>query len=378
MQTLDRYIVRQFLVNFAILLAVVMTLFVVMDFIINQDEFFEAGRIWADEHGGMIPATLFAVVNYYGPLLVLAFVYFAGVLVTGAMGFTLVSLERNRELVALAAAGVSLYRVAAPVLVAGIALIALIMPIQELVIPPLAEKIARGPSQVKHRTYRSFRVTFARDEQGNLLSASRFDPQRNELEDVSLLLRDERGLARGKILADTAVWEEEAGRWRFPTTGYLVTGRDRGAEGGASTGAAPEPRAVSYYETELSPVVLIIRRASMYSRLLSMRWLQRMRGSEVLAPAQRAEITRIMWSRFSLVVVHALVLAVSLPFFLQLRPGSVLMQGVKASSVALGAWGVSLLILELPPTGLNPVTAAWLPVVVLLPVTAGLLQLVRS
>ncbi|MFW5681508.1 MAG: LptF/LptG family permease [Phycisphaeraceae bacterium] len=374
MKTIDRYIVRQFLINFAILLAVVMTLFVVMDFILNQDEFLEAGRVRAEEHGGVLLATLFSIVDYYAPLLILAFVFFAGLLVTGAMGFTLVSLERNRELVALTAAGISLYRAAAPILVAGIAIIALILPIQELVIPPLAGKIARGPAQVKHRTFKSFPITFARDNRGNLLTAGRFDPEQQTLEDVSVLLRNERGLARGKILADTAVWDEIASHWHFPTSGYRVDIRDQ-----SEMDSEPlEPVPVAAYATELSPVVLTVRRATLYSRLLSMDWLQRMRTSDVLSPAQQSDVTRILWSRFSLVVIHALVLTMSLPFFLAMRPGSVLMQGVKASAVALTAWGGSLVILQVSPGGLNPVTAAWLPVIILMPISIGLLQLVRS
>ena len=374
MKTIDRYIIRQFLINFAILLVVVMTLFVVMDFIVNQDEFLEAGRLRADELGGVLPATLYSIVDYYGPLLILAFVFFVGPLTAAAMGFTLMSFERNRELVALTAAGMSLYRVAAPILVTGFALSALILPIQELVIPPLADKISRGPAQVKHRTFKSFAVTFARDNHGNLLTAGRFNPDEQSLEDVSLLLRNERGLAYGKILADAAVWDESGGAWRFPGSGYRVDIRDDQE----ARDAPLEPVPVSSYATELSPVVLTVRRATLYARLLSMDWLQRMRNSEVLSASQQANITRILWSRFSLVVVHALVLTIAVPFFLVLRPGSMLMQGVKSSAMALTAWGVSLVILQISPVGVNPVTVAWLPVVLLLPVSVGLLQLVRS
>ena len=41
----DRYIIRQFLVNFVILLCVMMMLFTVVDMILNLDEFLEAGRL---------------------------------------------------------------------------------------------------------------------------------------------------------------------------------------------------------------------------------------------------------------------------------------------------------------------------------------------
>ena len=374
MKTLDRYIARQFLINFVILFAVLMTLFVVVDFIVNQDEFFEAGQVRAEAYGGVLLATLYSIADYYGPIVVLAYVFFAGLIAVGAMGFTLSSLERNRELVALAAGGVSLYRVAGPVLVTGIALIALLLPIQELVIPPLADKLARGPGQVKAESLKSFPVRFVRDERGNLLTAAEFDPGERTLEGVSILVRDQGGRAVKKIVADMAVWDEGAQAWVFPTTGYAVTPRDRAEAMVRDT----EPEAVERYATELSPTVLTVRRASIYARLLSMGRLQAMQGSRVLDPRQRAEVTQIIWSRFSLVAVHVLLLAMTLPFFLSLRPGSMLVQGVKASAAALSGWGVSLAILQVTGTGLSPVTAAWLPVVVLLPVTAAMLQWVRT
>ena len=374
MKTLDRYIARQFLINFAILLAVLMTLFVVVDFIVNQDEFFEAGRVRADTHGGVILATLFSIVDYYGPIVILAYVFFVGLLVVAAMGFTMAALERHRELIALAAGGVSLYRVAAPVMVVGFATIALVLPIQELVIPPLADKLARGPGQVKAESLESFRIDFARDEQGNLLSARRFDPGEQTLEDVSILVRGEDGRALSKIKADVAVWDADAEAWAFPTTGYAVSVRDR-----ADPLERPmEPEPIEAYATELSPTVLTVRRAAIYARLLGMGRLQQMQASAVLDPAERSEVTQIIWSRFSLVAVHGLLLAMTLGFFLSLIPGSMLLQGVKASVVALAAWGVSLVVLQVPAAGLSPVTAAWLPVVVLLPLAAILLQFVKT
>ena len=48
------------------------------------------------------------------------------------------ALGRNRELTAMVSSGISLYRVAMPILIAGIALNVLALPVQEFVLPHLA------------------------------------------------------------------------------------------------------------------------------------------------------------------------------------------------------------------------------------------------
>ena len=83
-------------------------------------------------------ATLGITVGYYGPTVLLVYVFFNGLIVVGAMGFTLTSLQRTRELTAMIASGVSLYRVAAPLLITGLLLSALTLPVQEFILPPLA------------------------------------------------------------------------------------------------------------------------------------------------------------------------------------------------------------------------------------------------
>ena len=47
MNLLDRYIARQFLVNFVILLFVLLSLFVLIELVISLDDFLEAGQMLA-------------------------------------------------------------------------------------------------------------------------------------------------------------------------------------------------------------------------------------------------------------------------------------------------------------------------------------------
>lgn len=422
MKTLDRYIIRLFLINFAILFVVLMALFVVVDLIVDLDEFIQAGQFWgrqqlvaealegldadpylvtaaiadrataaelADrfaldpvlaqtlirdtEPGGLraFVGGIVMVADFYGPVIVLLYVFFSGLLVTAAMGFTLTAMQRARELTAIVAGGVSLYRVAAPVLVVGIGLNALTLPLQEWVIPAVAAKLARSKSEVEHRTIENFEVYYANDESGNLISADEFDPLTNTLTRVTIVDRTPEGVTERLITASEATWDDDRSGWALSPDGKAV------AAPGESVMFGPAQPA-RFIETQLSPQVLLARQANNYPRLLPLSELQAMQNNDALKPAQQASITQIIWSRFSLLVLNVLILVMGLPFFLVRVPQNALIQSMKAAGVCLGAWGGGLVTLQVSGGYLNPVAAAWLPVVVYLPVSAVLLQLVKT
>lgn len=370
MKTLDRYINRQFLINFGILFLVLMTLFVVVDLLVDLDEFLQAGQAHADQFGSAFLATIWTIIDYYGPTVVLMYVFFSGLLVVGAMGFTLSALQRNRELTAVVSSGISMYRIASPVLVMGIVLNALTLPCQEWLIPVLAPKLARAKPQLKDDAIHNFPVRYATDEHGNLLSAAEFDAATGMLSGVTIDERDSSGLAARHISATQAQWEDEPMEgWRL-ITGFATTpGEDLGIR---------DAEEVTFFPTRLSPTVLLARRATIYPTLLPMSELQQMQSNAAVDPLQKDRITQIIWSRFSLLVLNVLILVMGLPFFLLRGPANLLLQAVKAAGVCLGAWGAGLMLLQVSSSMLNPVAAAWLPVVIYLPVSAILLQFVKT
>jgi len=346
-----------------------MSLVVLVDLLLDFDRFVDAGRLRADQFGGsVVVATLYSILDYYYPVTLLAFVFLSGLLVVAAMGFTLWGMGKAGELVALIAGGVSLYRVAAPVLVAGCLVNLLAMPMQEYLIPALADKLARGKGQVGADTISTFDVRLAVDGRGNLFSAKTFDPKTQTMQNLTILERDP---ASGRVLrcitAGGAQWDGT--RWRL-SAGQTVT---------RSGGGEARPRAllpIAAYETDLSPKLLLARRATIYPRLLSLGELREMAANPA---ADQALLTQIMQSRFSLMVVNVLILVMALPFFLLREPANRMVQAVQAAGLVLGAWGLALVVMQVN-TGLlgNPYTAAWLPVVIYLPVSALLLQRVRT
>ena len=370
MSIIDRYIIRQFLVNFAILLIVFMSLFVLADLVIDADEFVKAGEQYALLHGGSaVVGALRAVLEYYPPMVTLMYVFVSGVLVVGAMGFTLAGLMRAREMTAMIASGINMYRIAMPLLLVGCVLNLLNIVSQELVIPRLKDRLTIGKSDLSKRETRKQAVWFSPDSRGNLFSAADFDRHRM-LTNLAVLSRDEQGRVVSRTTASQASWNEQRQGWDLTlgvTEHYPVDPRD-----GSPPQLVPD---VKFIPSDLSDEVLLARRKTLYPRLLSFVALRKLRRNPSVDSRQ---IRQIMHSRFSLVVLNVLVLALGMPFFLRLDPAALFLNAVRAAVVCLGAWGAGLVMLQLGGTAVNPVLAAWLPVVIYLPLTFVFMQFVKT
>lgn len=386
MRLLDRYIIRQFLLNTLIVSFVLTGLFVLVDFIIDVDEFLKAGRMWAttwSEDPSLLQltlGTLWGLWDFYMPMVVLLFVYFCGLFVVAGAGFTFAGMIRTRELVAMVTSGMSMYRIAAPVIVTGVLVIAATLPVQEYLVPKLAAKLARSKSHLKVSRIKTFPVHFVPDGQGSLLSAASFEAgqQVPRLRDVNIIERDPAtGSAARRIVAAEAFWNERRHGWDLNQGYALRPASGTGIAGASALPSADDIEVVEFYATPVTPDVLLAKRESIYVRLLSLQELIRLRSNPA---ADQAQVAQVMWSRFSMLLVNMLVLVMTLPLFLLREPGNMLVQAAKVAGLALGAWGGALVLFQVGSASsvVNPVTAAWLPVALYLPLTAGLLLTVRT
>lgn len=411
--------------NFVILLAVAMLLFVSVDLVVDLDEFLEAGQYHAveqkvdavaeefgvdrddllfavdDNYAGVIAAdylntdienadaainaaqperfgviwgSIYKIADFYGPTIVVVYVYVSGLIVAAAMGFTLTNLQRNRELIAFAASGISLYRVALPLVMSGVVLTGATLPLQEFVIPKLAPKLIRTKPQAKYTTISTFSQYLVPDGDGALFSTRAFDASRNEVKDMVVHVRDDQGVTVERWTADLATWNSERIGWDLIGQAYVVVPQ-RETETIFDPGSLTQ---VNFLPTELSPTVLLARRAESYSGLLSLRELQLMQRNKAVPDGLRSTIIKTIWSRFSLMVVNALLLLIALPGFLKLYADSPLNQAARGSALVLGAWAGSLVLMQLDVAGLNPVATAWFPVLVMLPAAFAMLQRVKT
>ena len=136
MKILDKYVAKNFLTGYAISFCVLMGLRIVIDLFVNLDEFTEHADLGA-------AAVIRNVLTYYALNSMLYFRDFAGMITVVAAAFSLGRMVRSNELVAVMASGVSLRRVIAPIIILALLLSVLLVVDQELLIPPLGDKLVR-------------------------------------------------------------------------------------------------------------------------------------------------------------------------------------------------------------------------------------------
>ena len=90
------------------------------------------------------------------------------------------------------------------------------------------------------------------------------------------------------------------------------------------------------------------------------------------------EVRFYVHDRFSMPVVHVLVALFTIPVFMQREPRPELAPTVKCIALCGMGWIGAIVMQKLAVGQFNPVFAAWLPVIVYLPVATVALQRVRS
>lgn len=137
MNTIDRYLLRQYVKNFVICFLSLIGLYAVIETSTNLNEFVRCG----DKSG----STLLLMWRYFSFKSFLFFDETSGMLAMTAAMFTISWIQRHNEMTALMAAGVSRFRVLQPIFVASIAIIVLAALDRELLIPRFRHELARKP-----------------------------------------------------------------------------------------------------------------------------------------------------------------------------------------------------------------------------------------
>lgn len=140
MRIIDRYLLGQFVQTFLICYVSLMGLYVVFDVFSNMEEFLRCGK----EQGGVLRL----VASFYGYRSFLFFDQTSGLLSLVAAMFTVSWIQRHHEMSALMSAGISRLRVAAPVIVAAVAMTLLASVNRELLIPRFRDELARRPQDL--------------------------------------------------------------------------------------------------------------------------------------------------------------------------------------------------------------------------------------
>ena len=378
MNTLDRYIARQYLFNTLALLVIMFSFVVAVDVALNLDKFLDsANRMMGPNGGGAVRRVVLAtllVFDLWWPRLLQLFTYLVGMVLVAAMGFTFTQMVRYREMVAVLAGGISLHRMMRPVLIVAALFMVLKVINQECVLsqPKVAALLARDTNDAGIREWKDFPVRLASDSEHRVWLARRFDPGAGVMEDVTIWIRDQGGHAQSIIQADKAVWDSR---------GWVLTGAKIESTALSSSGSSAvlgRETPPSRINTDLDPARLKFERFATFSETLSWAQISEMLASPSLKPEVEARLQRVRWGRVSQLLSSVLSLIITMPFFLIREPKNMLVQSLKASPIGIISLVGGVVLSSVAWPGLPPGFAVFIPVLVLVPVAIAAVSWLKT
>lgn len=316
MRTIDWYIARTFTGSYVILLLVGFALYVFADVLVNIDEFTKDRTLSAG-------TVLLNMVDYYGHNVPLYYHQLGGAMMMIAASFTFAMMLKNNELTPLVAAGVPLQRLAVPVLLTSVALVAVWMTNAEVLLPAWADKIARAHDDLGG--IRQIDVPCVRDDNNAILIASDLHVSAGVLTNVYIIEPDEHGTPRQLIQADAATYDPEQRTWRLDRGARQLMGA---AFGGRQLGHAIQRVPLREFPFTLSPEQILLRQSSQWADLMSIRQMNALLRSRYLPNLPAIAKNRDI--RFTLPLLTWILILLAVPFFLTREPGNVLIAGGKA------------------------------------------------
>jgi lipopolysaccharide export LptBFGC system permease protein LptF len=379
MTTLDRHIARTYLTNVVVLLVILFAIVLVADYSFNFDEYTRRAVETAGQPSisflKRLGLSMVLVFDLWWPRFFQMYNFLLGLVLVGGMGFTLSQMVRHRELVAGLAGGISLQRLARPILAVALLLTFVQALNRELVVPRLADLLTREKWDAGDRTLKADALRLTADAKGRVFFAKAFRPADNALDGLWVWERDESGQITATVTADSASWDQAQKTWRL-TNGKLRT----------RTAEREQTAELLTLDTDLDPTTLTARRYESYSQNLSTAQLtgliERFRAESASPHAPGSDrvsrLERLRASRFSIMLCNLLALVVCMPFFLKREPTNMLVQALACAPVAIVCVMGSTLAASAAIPALPPIVASLVPVVILLPLAIAAGSMVKT
>ncbi|MEM7228252.1 MAG: LptF/LptG family permease [Planctomycetota bacterium] len=371
---IDRYILGRFFTNFAILFVLLFFFAAAIDNILNLDEFVEAARDIEGEDAGTweVAATLLRVtLDFQAPRFFQFFAYLHGLVAIGAMAFTLAQMFRNKEIVALLAAGMSMHRIAMPFIIGMFSLSLIQLVNQETMLPKVAPLLLRGHGEIGTKGARDFEVLLMADARSNLWHAASFDPVDRVLTGPTILERDARGRTIRRISAARANWNADEQYWVLEDGREVVTPSPE--DGNADR--LLMSTAVETYASDITPEILTIQRYNQFAAMLSLRQIAELLDMGV---TNGRSLRRYQYARFSAVLVNVLVMVIALPSFLLREPTSLMQRSIVCASLSITCMMGAAFFMMADIAAMRPAVSVFLPVIVLFPVALGRITTIHT
>jgi len=363
-KVIDRYLIREFTYSYVVSVLIMISLYIVLDLFANIDEFVEGDK--------PTEQIVKEITSYYAHHSFLYFAQVAGMITLVAACFTLARLQRNNELTAILAGGISLYRVALPIIVVGLLFNGLWVVDQEIVIPRIAHKLVLGHDEASGKS--SFALWFLKERDNRLLSAVMYNPEKRTMEQMIVLERDNDGRLVAKLSADEAVWDEQRKCWKL-IRGKRYSRVSAGADFVIKGKMDKTP--VTYYYSDWTPNELLLRQSLGWTWYLSYRQLTDLLKKPYLVP-HISEVQSARHVRLTQPLINILLLLLGMPFFLNREPHNVLLSVGMCLLVAILCFMLGFVSGNVASTTSHPALAAWLPIMVFGPVAAILMENIKT
>ncbi|HIJ71177.1 MAG TPA: YjgP/YjgQ family permease [Planctomycetes bacterium] len=362
MKILDRYIARNFITGYIIVLIVLLGLCIVIDLFINLDEFAEHSELGAG-------AVLLNMARYYGVQSALYFRYLAGFITVIAALFSLGKMIWTNELIAVMASGTSLKRIVAPVVLLSILFTGFLVVDQEIIIPRLANELVRSHDALPGEE--TYDVWFMGDENGSLINTQNFDEKTNTMQKPTIIVRkpipdSARWDVTGQIQADSAVYNRQKKRWDLKNGVFIkIVKQDE------QPALQRQPEPVPFYQTDVTPKDIPVRRQEDYKSLLSSAQLAQIARKRTRVK-DLAELYSQKHFRITDPVINMVMLMVALPLLVCRDPKAMKSAIMISFAVTVSCFVVTfvcrMVATEVIFNQVRPELWPWVPVFAFLPV----------
>ncbi len=355
MKILDRYLIREFLKTLAFALLAFVMIFLLVDVFENLDRFIDAH----------VP--LAVVVSYYVYQIPYIAILTLPVAMLLASMSTTRTLARNNEIVAMKAAGISLYRIFFPLILLGLAISLAVLVAGETLVPYTNQK--KGTLERKQiKQQEEFAETLLPNvlfdgTKGHLYFIKVYNTKDQSLDSVFIMVQDQTGRAVQRIDAAGGGWKN--GRWEL----NRATVRIFRPDGTETLSYLPSLRLEEYEETPES----FARRQLMPEEMgfFQLRtYIDRLTRSG-------GDVHRFivdLYLKFSFPFANLIILIFGLPMLANARKSGAAMGFAVSLLVCFIFWGMLQTGRALGHNGtLPPLLAAWLPNAIFGIIGAGLM-----